>query len=123
LQGAKQSLLQTLGKVGELEAQNAILQRKAAPAAAPELDKAYGKIPQIQTSVEVNLRLNIDFQAAGLEGSIQRENFIKDLTQDLADASGMGASGVSTCTFVLAKQVFLCLQRITELCWCQISTF
>ncbi len=42
--------------------------------------------------VEMNLRLNMDFQAAGQEDSIQRRIFIKDLKQDLADASGTGAS-------------------------------
>jgi hypothetical protein len=40
--------------------------------------------------VEMNLRLNMDFLAAGREDSIQRRNFIKDLKQDLADASGTG---------------------------------
>jgi hypothetical protein len=42
--------------------------------------------------VEMNLRLDMDFQAAGQEGSIQRQIFIKDLKEDLADASGMGTS-------------------------------
>ena len=39
------------------------------------------------------MRLNMDFQTAvGQEGSMQREKFIKDLTQDLAHASGTEAS-------------------------------
>ena len=42
--------------------------------------------------VEMNLQLDMDFQAAGQEGSIQRQIFIKDLKQDLADSSGMGTS-------------------------------
>jgi hypothetical protein len=45
-----------------------------------------------QKVVEMNLRLDMDFQAAGQEGSTQRQNFIKDLKHDLADASGMGTS-------------------------------
>ncbi len=40
--------------------------------------------------VEFNLRLDMDFQAAGQEGSMQRQVFVKDLKQDLAHASGMG---------------------------------
>ncbi len=40
----------------------------------------------------MNLRLDMDFQAAGHEDSIQRQAFINDLKQDLADASGMGTS-------------------------------
>jgi hypothetical protein len=44
------------------------------------------------TVVEMNLRLNMDFQTAGQEGSMNRQMFIKDLKQDLADASGMGTS-------------------------------
>ena len=42
--------------------------------------------------VEMNLRLDMDFEVAGQEGSIQRQNFIKDLKQDLGDASGTEAS-------------------------------
>ena len=42
--------------------------------------------------VEMNLRLDMDFEVAGQEGSTQRQNFIKDLMQDLGDASGTGAS-------------------------------
>jgi len=38
------------------------------------------------------MRLNMDFRVVGQEGSMQRHNFTKDLTQDLADASGTGAS-------------------------------
>ena len=45
-----------------------------------------------QKVVEMNLRLDMDFQAAGQEGSTQRQNFVQDLKQDLADASGMGTS-------------------------------
>ncbi len=48
--------------------------------------------PSATQVVEMNLRLNIDFQTVGQEGSIQRQNFMKDLKQDLADASGMGTS-------------------------------
>jgi hypothetical protein len=47
---------------------------------------------QKDRAVEMNLRLNMQFQAAGQEGSLQRRNFIRDLRQDLADASGMGTS-------------------------------
>jgi hypothetical protein len=57
LQGVKQRLLQTLGKVGELEAQNAILLTKAAPAAAPELDKTYGKIPHEEDLMRLRAEL------------------------------------------------------------------
>jgi hypothetical protein len=57
LQGVQQRLLQTLGKVGELEAQNAILQTKAAPAAVPELDKTYGKIPQEEDLMRLRAEL------------------------------------------------------------------
>ena len=39
--------------------------------------------------VEMNLRLNTDFQTAGQEGSTQRQIFINDLKQDLAHASGI----------------------------------
>jgi hypothetical protein len=42
--------------------------------------------------VEMNLRLDMDFQAAGQEGSIERQIFIEELKQDLADSSGMGTS-------------------------------
>jgi hypothetical protein len=43
--------------------------------------------------VEMILRLDLDFQAAlGQEGSMQRQFFIQDLKQDLADASGMTTS-------------------------------
>ncbi len=45
-----------------------------------------------ERAVAMNLRLNMDFQAAGLEGSVQRQIFIKDLKQDLADAAGTGTS-------------------------------
>jgi hypothetical protein len=45
----------------------------------------YGPREQV---VVMNLRLNMDFQAC----FTQRQNFIKDLKQDLADASGTGAS-------------------------------
>ena len=38
------------------------------------------------------MRLNMDFQAVGQQGSTERQNFTQDLTQDLADASGTGAS-------------------------------
>ena len=41
-----------------------------------------------QQVVEMNLRLNMDFQTAGQEGSTQRQIFINDLKQDLAHASG-----------------------------------
>ena len=40
----------------------------------------------------MSMRLNMDFQAAGQEGTAQRQNFVNDLTQDLADATGTGAS-------------------------------
>ena len=46
--------------------------------------------------VEMNLRLNTDFQTAGQEGSTQRHVFIKDLKQDLAHASGAAAAGIHT---------------------------
>jgi hypothetical protein len=70
-------------------------------------DKQHGSFPYSSTAalpsnnapesqkdraVEMNLRLNMEFQAAGQEGSVQRQNFMKDLKQDLADASGMGTS-------------------------------
>jgi hypothetical protein len=48
--------------------------------------------------VETNLRVDMDFEGAlkaalpGHEDSIQRQTFIKDLKQDLADASRMGTS-------------------------------
>ena len=48
--------------------------------------------------VKMNLQLNVDFQTAGREGSIQRQIFIKDLNQDLAHASGMGTSDFNILT-------------------------
>ena len=53
------------------------------------LEEVIGSKQQV---VEMNLRLDMDFQAAGQEGSTQRQIFIQDLKQDLADASGMGTS-------------------------------
>ena len=38
--------------------------------------------------VEVRLKLNMDFQVTGQEGSGTRKTFEKEITQDLADASG-----------------------------------
>jgi hypothetical protein len=68
--------------------------RAAAPSkhATPSLMSAAGPVEAWLQVVEMNLRLDMDFQAAGQEGSIQRQIFIKDLQQDLADATGMGAS-------------------------------
>jgi len=48
----------------------------------------------------MHLRLDMDFQAAGQEGSAQRQIFIKDLKNDLANAAAAPATGVCVCVFV-----------------------
>jgi hypothetical protein len=40
----------------------------------------------------MNMRLNLDFQTAGQEGSLERRIFVKDLKVDLATASGLATS-------------------------------
>ena len=66
--------------------EKAKVQRSAAPMVKQNL--ALGTVLQPGV-VEMNLRLHMDFRSAGQEGSTQRQMFIKDLRQDLADASGM----------------------------------
>ena len=66
--------------------EKAKVQRSAAPMVKHNL--ALGTVLQPGV-VEMNLRLHMDFRSVGQEGSTQRQLFIKDLRQDLADASGM----------------------------------
>ena len=42
--------------------------------------------------VEMKLRLHMDFRSVGQEGSTQRQRFVNELKQDLADASGADLS-------------------------------
>ena len=53
--------------------------------------QANGQV-QEERAVEMNVRLNIDFSAAGPAGSVERRVFIQDLKQDLADAAGVATS-------------------------------
>jgi hypothetical protein len=62
------------------------------PETGQDVSTAHNTESQKDRAVEMSLRLNMDFQAAGKEGSNQRRIFIEDLKQDLADASGMGTS-------------------------------
>ena len=66
--------------------EKAKVQRSAAPMVKQNL--ALGTVLQPGV-VAMNLRLHMDFRSVGQEGSTQRQLFIKDLRQDLADASGM----------------------------------
>jgi hypothetical protein len=66
--------------------EKAKVQRSTAPMVKQNL--ALGKVLQ-PGMVEMNMRLHMDFRSVGQEGSTQRQMFIRDLRQDLADASGM----------------------------------
>ena len=77
-----------------------------APAAAAVAGGGGGGRASSAQVVEINLRLNTDFQTAGQEGSTQRQVFIKDLKQDLAHASGAAAAGIHTHTHTHTHQIF-----------------
>jgi len=62
-----------------------------------------------ERAVAMNLRLNMDFQAAGLEGSIQRQIFIKNLKQDLADAAGTGTSDFNILKICHGPGIVVCV--------------
>ena len=81
-------------KIAPITKQRSSVQRAARPPAGPISAGVNGSGVTTESAemVEMHLRLNMDFQAAGQEGSMQRQIFIKDLKQDLSDASGMGTS-------------------------------
>jgi hypothetical protein len=64
----------------------------AAAPVAQAAPVAHGSATAPAKSVEMNVRLNMEFSAAGPSGSVERRVFIQDLKQDLADAAGVATS-------------------------------